>query len=601
DITYFHNPLWYIVSTFCMAAGTFLIWFRVFYWLATPKGKVLFDKLVWIFSGVMITNYMFFGNNLGIISPSLKYEDGLNFSKKEQIINIVVIFVVVVVFYFIVTKWSKLATGVLLSAVIALGAMSAVNIVKINASINSINISDTSSTPHFKLSKEGQNVVVLLLDRAMGEFVPYIINEKPELKEQFDGFTYYSNTISHGGFTNFCAPSVLGGYEYTPVELNKRDSELLVDKHNEALKVMPKLFNTNNYEVTVCDAPYANYKPIADLSIYNDTPEINKYLTKGKFSDETQKAQSIAHNHRNFFCFSLMKTLPVSLQSSLYQEGMYRRLFYANDTNYSTPNIKSRSVAVGYDKSFMNSYDVLKNLNNITEISNHNENTFLFLYNDLTHDPILLQTPEYEPEYEVDNTKYDAEHADRFTVNGNSINMDNLEQLMHYHCNMGAFVQIGKWLDYLKENDVYDNTRIIIVSDHGKPIKCMDSLILDDGTDEYKNVEYYYPLFLVKDFNATGFTTSDEFMTNADVPYLATKDLIENPVNPFTGKEISIDEKTSHEQLVIMSDYWGVDLNNGYTFFPAKWASVSENLWDKNNWKFYDEKIVLKDYKLPES
>jgi hypothetical protein len=258
-------------------------------------------------------------------------------------------------------------------------------------------------------------------------------------------------------------------------------------------------------------------------------------------------------------------------------------------------------MANGYNKEFMDYYDVLKNLNSITEISNNSTNTFLFMYNGAPHEPTRLQTPDYEPKYEVDNTKYDAEHADRYTINGNSINMDDLDQLKHYDVNMATFIQVGKWLDYLKENDVYDNTRIIIVADHGTPIKCIDSLILDDGTDVYKNVECYYPLLLVKDFNATGFTTSDEFMTNADVPYLATKDLIENPVNPFTGKEISIDEKTAHEQFVIVSNDRDVDLNSGCTFFPAKWASVSENLLDRNNWKFCDEKIVLKDYKLPES
>lgn len=46
-----------------------------------------------------------------------------------------------------------------------------------------------------------------MLDRAMGQYVPYIFNEKPELKEQFSGFTYYSNVISFGGQTNFGAPA----------------------------------------------------------------------------------------------------------------------------------------------------------------------------------------------------------------------------------------------------------------------------------------------------------------------------------------------------------------------------------------------------------
>ena len=121
-----------------------------------------------------------------------------------------------------------------------------------------------------------------MLDRAMGQYVPYIFNEKPELKEQFSGFTYYSNVISFGGQTNFGAPALFGGYEYTPYEMNKRSSESLMSKHNEALKVMPVLFDQNDFNVTVCDPPYANYQWIPDLSIYDEYPEINKYITKGK-------------------------------------------------------------------------------------------------------------------------------------------------------------------------------------------------------------------------------------------------------------------------------------------------------------------------------
>ena len=33
------SPLWYIASAFCLAAGTFLFWFGVFYWLAQDGGK----------------------------------------------------------------------------------------------------------------------------------------------------------------------------------------------------------------------------------------------------------------------------------------------------------------------------------------------------------------------------------------------------------------------------------------------------------------------------------------------------------------------------------------------------------------------------------
>ena len=163
-----------------------------------------------------------------------------------------------------------------------------------------------------------------------------------------------------------------------------------------------------------------------------------------------------------------------------------------------------------------------------------------------------------------------------------------------------SFIEIGKWLDYLKENDVYDNTKIIIVSDHGYALHHYEDLEFAPGKDSHKNIEYYLPLLIVKDFNAEGFTVSDEFMTNADVPVIATDGLIENPVNPFTGQAINSDEKYAHDQFIILSDVFSVKKNDGNTFLPSAWAKVSEDAWVADNWSFYDEEVVLKEHSFPD-
>ena len=63
DINYYYHPFWFIVSAFCLAIGIFVIWAGVFYWLAKPSVKVLFDRGIWILSGITVVNYMFFGKN----------------------------------------------------------------------------------------------------------------------------------------------------------------------------------------------------------------------------------------------------------------------------------------------------------------------------------------------------------------------------------------------------------------------------------------------------------------------------------------------------------------------------------------------------------
>ena len=601
DVTYFHNPLWYIVSSFCLAAGTFIVWMGVFYWLASPKGKALFDKLVWILCGITIVDYMFFGTDLGVISSSLKYEHDLDFTKMDMLINAAVVVGVSIVMFLIIWKLRKITAMVLLTAVVAIGGMSVMNIVKIDKSVSEIANMDLE-TPEFNLSKTGKNVVVIMLDRAMGEFVPYIMNEKPELMEKLDGFTYYSNVISYGGWTNFGTPALFGGYEYTPVEMNKRDDELLVDKHNEALKLMPVTFNEAGYDVTVCDPVYPNYNWAGDTEFYDDYPEIDSYIAKGYFGDVDQKEAIIANNHRNFFCFSLMKVMPVATQSAIYNYGRYNQISSSGDSEivYGVQLATSETEASGYYSLFMESYNTICSMTSMTNITKDSQNTFLLMSNDMTHDPMLLQTPDYVPAQNVDNTEYDAEHKDRFTLeDGSSITVETLAQLTHYHANMAALLRLSEWFDYLRENDVYDNTKIILVSDHGRVLNCSDDLNYYKGVDTLKDAELYFPLLMVKDFDSEGFTTSDEFMTNADVPTLAFADLIEDPVNPFTGNAVNNDEKLAHDQIIIVSPLFDVKDNNGTQYLPARWASVKKSIWDKDNWSYYDEETVLTEHELP--
>lgn len=628
DITYFHSPLWYIVSTFCMAAGTFLIWIRVFYWLASPKVKCFFDQFVWILCGLTLVNYMFFGTDLGIVTPELQFSNGMSFSLQQQLINLLVLAAIAAVMYLCARKLKRVPSNVLLIAVIALSAMSVRNFITINTSVGraSAQLLAGNDEPHFRLSATGQNVVVFMLDHAMGEYIPYLFNERPELQEKFDGFVYYKNTISFARHTNLASPALFGGYEYTPVEMNKRKDEPLVSKHNEAIQVMPAIFSENGYEVTVCDAPYGNYQWISDLSIYDGLPGVTAYHSDGYFVDAEQKQTIIDLRHRNFFRYSVMKSMPLCIQPAIYSDGRYYQAMSAVARDDFDPSIFSDVTAVlqyvqdmtGYDESeyitqsrfglsiatgmragFVSAYNVLTNLATMTDVTTDEANTFFMIKNNTTHDTMLLQEPDYVPEMFVDNTLYDAEHTDRFFVDGMELKMEEDTHAINYQCNMAAMIQLANWFDYLRENNVYDNTRIILVADHGGDLGQLEELMLDENGKYGTDVEGFFPLLMVKDFNSEGFAVSDTFMTNADVPTLAMEGLIQDPINPFTGKAINNDEKTAHDQFVIITTEWRTEVNNGNTFLPGAWAKIHDDLWDRNNWTFYDVSLVLDEYDMP--
>ncbi|MBR6807178.1 MAG: YidC/Oxa1 family membrane protein insertase [Clostridia bacterium] len=629
DLVYYHNPLWYIVSTAAMSAGFFLVWMGVFYWLANERYKVVFERLMVILSIVTLVNYMFFGTDLGNISRVLQYDNGVSAETKMILINLAVIAAVCIVLFLISAKlrgetFGKVCSLVMLTGIIALGGMSGLNVTKINSSLDKLSFSSQNEFANFNLSKSGENVVVIMLDRAVGEYVPYIFNEKPELAEKFDGFTYYSNVLSFGGKTNFALPPLLGGYEYTPVEMNKRENESLGDKHDEALKVMPVLFSENGYDVTVIDPTYAGYEWISDLSIYDSYENINAYHANGIFgSPETveegfdklmeqqklQKQAEISNNHRNFFCLSLMKVMPLVIQPVIYDDGVYNQLNVAsassdevsiddNTFKYSVQSMTSLHEASGVPSTFMNGYNVILNLENMTNIVDDESDNFLFMTNDMTHEPILLQTPDYVPSQNVDNTEYDSENEGRFVVDGKELSMTTSSQMIHYHANMSALLRLADWFDYLREQGVYDNTKIILVSDHGHNLAHNKDMYIGNSTEGLKNTEMYFPLLMVKEIGATGFETSDEFMTNADVPTLATDGLIKDPKNPFTGKSINSNEKTAHDQFVILSWNWDILSNNGNQFEEALWVSVKDNIHDLDNWTELKGKFVLTEHKV---
>lgn len=590
DLYNYSSPLWFVLSSLCIAIGVFVLWFGVFYALANVHVRRLFCLLMWVGSILATVNYIFFGKNRAVLNSSLGFTEEFTIPMTEKLINIALLLILGILLI-IVFKFLAKPAWIGIVGCIALIIMSGINIAKIDKGTKDLKVQAQKAVedmPTISLSRNGNNVVVIMLDKASGVFIPYFLNEKPEIKDMYSGFTFYPNTISFGAYTNFGSPGIFGGYEYTPENMNIRDDVSLMDKQNEALKLMPVIFGENGYEVTVCDAPYADYNWVFDPSFFEEYSYVNAYNTKGYFWAAHKEGVS-NRNYRNFFCYSLMKAAPLFVQNHLYDGGFYNENMITNDfsdeiTNGNGQYIKSMYTAQGIYDEFMWDYSTLLNLETMTDISDDDTNHYFTIDNDTTHDPIMLQEPEYDVKYDVDNTAYERDHSDRFTVDGMTINMDNSEKYVFYQCNMSSILALGRWFEYLKKEGVYDNTRIIIVSDHGRALHLNDAYHLDDGTDEFMDIEAYYPLLMIKDFNSKEFSVSEEFMTNADVPTYAMKDLIDNPVNPFTGNPINNDDKYSQPLHILGSPKWVVDENNGTTFLPGLWLSVEKDMRDKNNW-----------------
>ncbi len=586
------SPVIYVFNAFLTACGLFVVWLGLFYKLSNETTKKVFEFAIWGFIAAGLVNYMAFGKDLGMLNELLRYELEPVFPLNELIINFEVAILIFTAVTVLNLKRVNIVSGIgplVLTVIIGMGIFNTLSIQLAMPEIQrAIESNNNSYDINITLSRKGKNVVVIMLDRAVNGLIPYIFDEKPKLTEQFDGFVYYPNTISYGPATNTGSPGLYGGYEYIPEEMNKRDDLPLKEKHNEALLVMPRLFDEAGYHVTIFDPSYAGYGWIPDLSIYVNYPNIRAYnTTHGEVEGTTEEANILRKRiwNRNFFCFGLMKISPLAAQIVMYQKGSYYSADQYQDNLYIVQTKYGISKAEGMLGSFVNCYNVLNALPDLTVVDESEQNSFFVMCNKATHDTMLLSEPDYSPRLHVDNTQYDEEHSNRFTVNGRTVDMSTSNQMATYHSNMAAMIQLGEWFDFLRKEGLYDNTRIIIVSDHGSGQEFFRDMYFSraDGG----SIESYNPLLMVKDFGADGFTTDYSFMSNADTPTLAFTGVIDNPMNPFTGQEITNDKKNEPEQHIFYTKVWQTDINNGNKFLPGTWIGLrNQNIFDKDNWSF---------------
>ncbi|MBQ6281395.1 MAG: YidC/Oxa1 family membrane protein insertase [Oscillospiraceae bacterium] len=589
DVIALHSPLNYLLSSVLIAAGTFLIWFEIFYHLADGRGKRVLGLAISILAVGAAVNYLFFGTGYGNLSEQLRFDVHPQSSYPQMFLNAGVLLALAGLIWLIWKKKQSMLRLFVGALCFAAFCMSLVNTFAIQKEYVEIRtqVEKSDEQLRIRLSKTGKNVVIIMLDRAVTCMVPYMMNECPDLVRAFDGFTYYPNAMSHGVCTNFGSPGLFGGYEYVPEEMNRRTDQLLQEKHDEALRLMPDLFYHAGYQVTVCDVPYAGYKTPSDYSIYDDYPGIHTYFAKnGSFNRPLSQEDTDFLRNRNFFCYSLFKAAPLVLQKTIYDRGNYNRADAAamEDVQTTSQTMHTGTTASGYDRGFQNNYNVLKSLPDVTQIE-ASGNTFFMIDNELPHRPMLLQEPAYEPAPFVDDTEYEAAHNPRVAADGSQLYLSNEMQITHYHANMASFLMLAKWFDYLRKNDLYDNTRIILVSDHGWHLGFYPDLVKTAGNSE-SDMMILQCLMMVKDFDSKGFTVDQRFMTNADTPTLAMDGLIENPVNPFTGNPITDEMKYAGEQHATYSFDFSVAKNNGYAFIPCKWFSVHDDVRDPDNWEY---------------
>lgn len=593
----YKSPFVFIFNTFFQAVGFFILWPACFYALFSVRIKKILAVLFSAAAFIAVCDTFAFGGNYGPVEAWLKFMQPQFFTPPfaQILLNAAVLLFIFAAVSFLIFKFPKTARSLSVILLLSLGAVSAKNFFSIQKSYSNLAapVYNKKLEPIFHLSKNEKNVLIIMQDRLFNPYIPYVMEEIPELKEKFSGFTNYPNSVSMGELTMIGTPGLFGGYDYTPYRMNERAEEepekTLQDKHNEALLTLPLIFTANGYRAQVANLPYENYLEQPERNMYLKNPDLerngievestsspteNSYIVKYKGHEEIQHNQVLgvytdywyaqhgmkrepyisAQIFRNFIWFAFFKMVPPVLRAGIYYDDYW--------LSYNPWN--------EHETKFIDNYSVVDYLPELTEIDNGKGSLILF-DNEAAHEPVLLQAPEYDFRKEKDITNL-----------GNSP----LKDMQAFSTACGLFKRYAEFFDYLKENGVYDNTRIIIVSDHGDGTKDISGTLPQLDGYPFK-AQDFVAVLMEKDFNAQGTIKEDKtFMTNADTPYLATENLIENAEHPFTHKSLKVENKNDYTILnTAAPQSTRIRKEKKFSVRDDQWYTVKNSIYEKENWQ----------------
>ena len=287
-----------------------------------------------------------------------------------------------------------------------------------------------STTKNINMLSENKNFLILLVDCVDSREFEKVVNET-DSDYVFDDFTYFPDTMSTYGFTRDSVPYIFSGIWY--------EAETPYNQYYENAFNNSKLFSMmkrDNYDINVYDE---------ELMISNNKKYDvkNVELVNSKIDLYSLFKQEVKYD--------LFKYLPFGLKKYSSIETL----------NYS----KCKKLSKNDSEYDIFSWNNIFNYEHWNKIKLQKNNYFHFLHIEVAHFP-----------YDLNN------------------NLEKLTDETNYDDKLGATISmIDTYLTRIKDSGMYDNSVIIILSDHGQndlnPVGRQNPILYIKGIDEHHKLE----------------------------------------------------------------------------------------------------------------
>jgi hypothetical protein len=381
-------------------------------------------------------------------------------------------------------------------------------------------------------SKKENNIVYLVLDMFQGIHLQKILDEQPGLNEVFSGFVNYDNTLAISRVTNTSIAPMVGGFDYDPALLNKNKTLQNKEKVTGAFERLFSKLKKQEFSITTNKYPYTQLdSSFYDVFLPPWQPEWDIWAKNGVATSGGFFGVNVLTNN------SLFHSVPRFLKPEVYNNG----------------NWLMNEKGLQSSSRYLNYYRFLDMLPKISSVSSK-EKCFTTLYYFNTHFP-----------------------WNKLGNNGKVV-----KNVSPYENQKWAINELVEWIEWMKKNKVYDNTRIIIASDHGVHWRRFNEEIDFSAYIKHPNEKVisndllmtFNSLLFVKDYKASGKVRSNNtLMSNADIPQIILHD------GPIESMPFS-DNRT----LKCYESYWSKDMDTRTQFHIAKTFEVKKDIFNGDNW-----------------
>ena len=399
-------------------------------------------------------------------------------------------------------------------------------------------------------SKTGKNVVLIVADMFSGGYMERILVECPEYRDKLSGFTWHRNMLAAATETATSMPSIFAGEEYLPLAMNTMPGSG-DEKVNKAADTLFRQAEKQGYKVSVVNGS-ASYLmgSTLDGTASSELEPYQRYWEKVR--DIKSDSERKVNQGHLFAMLTIFQGAPYFLKPVIYNDGGWL--------------IFSRVALFWYVRSHV--FSEYSFLDLLPEISNgqSKHNTFKYFHSCFTHIPYGIGENGNLVDF---NSQYPDEVHKSF-IFGDSA----------YYSAKKFIALMVAYTDWLKSSGLYDNTTIIIVSDHGNDYS-------DNNPLAPEGIESALPrdtfnrlnsLFLVKPAGAAGaIRVDDTFASNGDIHAALQKAL--GLTTAYTGSNVHVGVSPRADFVSSRSNF-RTDGTAKYTIYQVK-----DSITDPKNWQ----------------